>query len=98
MPDKSRKMGRKSRLGKNYKHKKTMRTRVKKTRRNLSNKYKKGMMGGNPPKKPVKGPNLNPVIVQGPGTNLGLVLAQEQTDSQIREQTGRRNLSDQYPN
>jgi hypothetical protein len=80
------------------KYNKTMKRRVKKTRRNRSNKYKKGMMGGNPPKKPVKGPNLNPVIVQGPGTNLGLVLAQEQTDSQIRQQTGQRNLSDQYSN
>ena len=81
MPGKSRKIGRRSSLGKNRKYKKTMRTRVK--------KYKKGMRGGNPPKKPVKGPNPNPnpVIVQG--TNLGPVLAQEQT----RVQTGQRDLS-----
>lgn len=86
---KSKKMGGMTRsfLGK---HKKTMKRRMNKTRRNRSNKYKKGMMGGNPPKKPVKGPNPNPnqVIVQGPGTNLGPHLAQEQTSAQI----GQRNL------
>ncbi len=43
MPGKSRKPPRKSNLGK---HKKTMKRRVKKTRRNRSNKYKKRIRGG----------------------------------------------------
>lgn len=51
MPGKSRKISRRSSLGK---HKKTMKRRVKKTRRNLYNKSKKGMMGGvnTPPSTP----------------------------------------------
>jgi hypothetical protein len=91
----SKKMGGMTRSN-SEKYNKTMKRRVKKTRRNRSNKYKKGMMGGNPPKKPVKGPNPNPVIVQGPVINLEPHLAQEQTGSQIRQQTGQRNLYDQY--
>jgi hypothetical protein len=90
------------------KHKKTMKRRVKKTRRNRSNKYKKGMMGGDDtdpstPRGPdnnvqilqqklVKAPNTNPVAVQGVATNLAPVFAQEPT----RAQTGARDLSDQY--
>lgn len=80
---KSRKMGRIPSIGKH-----------KKTRRNRSKKYRRGMMGGNPPKKPVKGPNPNPNpgIVQGQGTNLGPHLAVEPT----RGQTGQRDLYDEY--
>jgi len=87
----SKKMGGMTRSN-SEKYNKTMKRRFKKTRRNRSNKYQKGMMGGNPPQKPVKAPNLNPVIVQGPGTNLGPHLAAESTSAQ----TGQRNLSDQY--
>ena len=77
---KSKKMGSRSSIGKH-----------KKTRRNRSKKYRGGMMGGNPPK-PVKGINPAPVIVQGQGTNLGPQFAVEPT----REQTGQRNLYDEY--
>lgn len=75
---KSRKMGRRPSIGKH-----------KKTRRNRSKKYRRGMMGGNPPKKPEKPQNPTPVNVQGQGTNLGPHLAQEQTSAQI----GQRDLS-----
>lgn len=46
MPVKSRKYGRRKSLGKNRKHKKTMRMRAKKNR--------KRMIGGNPPSTPVQ--------------------------------------------
>jgi hypothetical protein len=43
MPGKSRKISRRSSIGK---HKKTMKRRMKNTRRNRHKKYQKGMMGG----------------------------------------------------
>ena len=63
----SKKMGRMTRSN-SEKYNKTMKRRVKKTRRNRSNKYKKGMMGGvnTPPPTRPSTPPLRYNIVQLP--------------------------------
>lgn len=67
MPGKSRKISRRSRIGK---HKKTMKRRVKKTRRNHHKKSKKGMMGGvTPPSTPPR--RFNIVRIPPPQTPSG---------------------------
>ena len=59
MPGKTKKIHRRSTLGKYNKHKKSMKRRVKKTRRNRSKKYRGGMMGGvTPPSTPPRGYNI----------------------------------------
>jgi len=70
MPGKTKKIHRRTSLGKYNKHKKTMKRRVKKTRRNRSKKYRGGMMGGvTPPTTPREG--YNEVEIPPPQTPPG---------------------------